>query len=129
MIVLDENFPESQRQLLRSRRIHIRQIGFEVGRKGIKDAEIIPFLLQLRRPTFFTLDSDFYKHNLCHNRYCLVFIDVGQYEAATFVRLLLCYKEFDTEVKRMGAVIRVSHTGISVWRLHAKETKHFEWKD
>lgn len=46
MIILDENFPESQRQLLRGWRIHIRQIGYEVGRKGMQDEEeIIPFLL------------------------------------------------------------------------------------
>ena len=56
MIILDENFPESQRQLLRGWRIPIRQIGYEVGRCGMQDEEIIPFLLQRRRVTFFTLD-------------------------------------------------------------------------
>ena len=35
MIVLDENFPESQRQLLRGWRYHIHQVGYEVGRKGL----------------------------------------------------------------------------------------------
>ena len=45
MIVIDENFPESQRQLLRGWRIPIRQIGYEVGRKGMKDDEIIALLL------------------------------------------------------------------------------------
>jgi len=72
MIMLDENFLESQRQLL----------------QGMQDDEIIPFLLQRRRTTFFTLDMDFYQRRLCHARYCLVCVDVGQYEAAAFVRRL-----------------------------------------
>lgn len=40
MIILDENFPESQRQLLRGWRVPLRQIGYEVGRKGMQDDEI-----------------------------------------------------------------------------------------
>jgi hypothetical protein len=37
MNILDENIPESQRQLLRSWRIRVRQIGYEVGRRGNSD--------------------------------------------------------------------------------------------
>ncbi len=55
MIILVENFPESQRQLLRAWRIPIRQLGDEVGRSGMQDEEIIPFLVRRRRVTFFTL--------------------------------------------------------------------------
>jgi hypothetical protein len=29
--------------------------------------------------------------------------------------------------KRMGAVIRVSHVGLSIWRLHAAQERHVEW--
>ena len=76
MIILDENFPESQRQLLQGWRLSIRQIGYEVGRSGMQDEEIVPFLLQRRRSTFFTLDSDFYSHKLCHARYCLVWTEL-----------------------------------------------------
>jgi len=78
MIILDENFPESQRQLLRGWRVPLRQIGYEVGRKGLKDDEILPFLRHRRRTTFFTLDQGFYRRHLCHARYCLVCVDVGQ---------------------------------------------------
>jgi len=129
MILLDENFPESQRQLLRSWRIRPQQIGYELGRKGMKDEEIIPFLHQLRRPTFFTLDDDFYKRQLCHASYCLVFIGVGQYESASFLRRFLRHKQFNTQAKRMGTVSRASHIGISVWHLHAEEETFFEWID
>lgn len=44
MNVLDENIVESQRQLLRSWRIRVRQIGHEIGRAGMQDEEIVPFL-------------------------------------------------------------------------------------
>ena len=127
MIILDENFPESQRQLLRGWRIPIRQIGYEVSRKGMLDDEIIPFLLQRRRCTFFTIDLDFYRRRLCHARYCLVCLDVGEYEAAAFVRRLLRHSEFDTDAKRMASVIRVSQRGLAVWRLHAEMQIHFDW--
>ena len=49
MIILDENFPESQRQLLYGWRVPLRQIGYEVGRKGMQDEEILPFLRYRRR--------------------------------------------------------------------------------
>lgn len=104
MIVLDENFPEGQRQLLRGWRIRIRQIGYEIGRKGMEDHELIPFLLKLRRPTFFTLDNDLHKRSYCHSRYCLVYLDVWQYEAASFLRRFLHHREFNTDGKRMGTI-------------------------
>ena len=107
MIILDENFPESQRQLLRGWRVPLRQIGYEVGRKGMQDEEILPFLRHRRRTTFFTLGQGFYRRHLCHARYCLVCVDVGQY-AAAFVRRLLRHREFDTEAKRLATVIRLS---------------------
>lgn len=56
MIVLDENIPEEQRLLLRSRRVRAYQVGRDVGREGMKDEQIIPWLLELSRPTFFTRD-------------------------------------------------------------------------
>ena len=127
MIILDENFPESQRQLLRGWRIPIRQIGYEVGRSGMQDEEIIPFLLQRRRVTFFTLDQGFHKRRLRHARYCLVYLDVEQYEAAAFVRRVLRHWQFDSDAKRTATVIRVSHGGLVIWRLHAQKELHFEW--
>jgi len=54
MIILDENIPEDQRQLLRSWRVPARQIGFEVGRPSMQDEEILPFLHRLKKSTFFT---------------------------------------------------------------------------
>jgi hypothetical protein len=64
---------------------------------------------------------------LCHGRYCLVCVDVGQYAAAAFVRRLLHHQQFDTEAKRLGSVIRLSQRGLALWRLHAEEEIHVDW--
>ena len=109
MNILDENIPESQRQLLRSWGIRVRQIGQDVGRPGMKDEEIIPLLHQLQRPTFFTRDFDFYDRSACHAAYCLACLNVEQYEAASFIRHFLRHPALNTRTKRMGKVVRVSH--------------------
>lgn len=127
MNILDENIPRNQRELLLSWRVSIRQIGYDTGRKGIQDDEIIPLLHQLRCPTFFTRDSDFFDRRLCHQRYCLVYMDVDKYEAALFARRILRHPEFDTQAKRMGAVIRVSRSGLSLYRHHAGKLTSFDW--
>jgi hypothetical protein len=128
MIILDEHFPESQRQILQRWRISFRQIGYEVGRGGLKDDEIIPLLLQLHQPTLFTLDAGFHKPTLRHARYCLIHLDVEQYEAASFVRRTLKHKSFDTHAKRMGTVAKVSPTGIMLWLLHSEVKTRFLWE-
>ena len=113
MILLDENVSAEQVQILRSRHIRAHHLGFGIGQEGMKDAQIIPFLLQRRRPTFFTLDADFYKRHLCHAHYCLVYLVVTQYEVAAFIRRFLQHRAFDTEAKRMGSVVRVSPAGLT----------------
>ena len=59
MIVLDENIPDSQRQLLRGWRIRVHQIGHEVGRQGLLDDAVIALLRRLGGVTFFTRDLRF----------------------------------------------------------------------
>ncbi|MCC7370405.1 MAG: hypothetical protein IT306_18410 [Chloroflexi bacterium] len=121
MNILDENVPASQRALLLAWRIRIRQIGFEVASKGIKDEQIIPLLRSLGRATFFTLDRDFADPRLCHQAYCLVYLDVEDYDAAATVRRILKHPMLNTQAKRFGAVVRASHTGILIWRRNADE--------
>jgi hypothetical protein len=62
--ILDENLPKNQRQLLESWRVRVRQLGYNIGRRGMQDEEIVPLLLQQRRPTFFTRDQGFYDHKI-----------------------------------------------------------------
>jgi hypothetical protein len=117
MNVLDENVPDSQLEILRSKRVPVRLIGLDIGRKGMKDDEIIPLLLQLDRPTFFTFDGDFYNRRLCHDGYCLVHLNVEEEAVAEYIRRLLRQRAWKTKASRMGRVIQVSTTGLVVWRL------------
>jgi hypothetical protein len=125
--VLDENIIESQRQMLRGWRIAIHQIGFEIGRKAMKDQQISPLLNTLARPILFTRDIGFYDRALLHQNYGLVVLDVRPQEAAHFIRRGLSHPHFATKARRMGAVLKASHTGINSWRLHAQEEIRCPW--
>lgn len=126
MIVLDENVPEDQRHTLRAWHIRPRQIGLEVGHSGMSDAEIVRLLRTLTRPTFFTRDRDFLQPWLRHASYCVVYLDVGQYEVASFVRRTLRHRGLNTAAKRMGTVVRVGHDRLAVWRV-GRELERLEW--
>lgn len=128
MNILDENIPKAQRELLEGRRIPVRQVGVNIGRKGLLDEEIIPLLQHLRLPTFFTRDSDFYERRLCHRKYCLVYMSVEKSEAALFVRRFLRHPDFKTQANRMGKVVRVSRAGVSFWRLRQSKEEHVGWE-
>ena len=52
MIILDENILDAQRLLLEASRIPVREIGVDIGHKGLQDEEIIVLLRWQRNPTF-----------------------------------------------------------------------------
>jgi hypothetical protein len=128
MNVLDENIPDSQRALLRSKRVAVRQIGQDLGRKGMKDDELIAMLHQLDRPTLFTLDSDFYERRLCHQGYCLVHLAVEDEAVAEYVRRVLRHRELSTKANRMGRVMQVAPAGLASWRVRENEEGHLSWQ-
>jgi hypothetical protein len=128
MNILDENISASQRQRLRSWRIPVRQIGVDIARKGLQDEEILPFLYHLRRPTFFTRDRGFYRREVCHQQYGIVCLEVAPEEVAIFVRRVVRHPRLNTQAKRMGAVVRASHRGLRLWRLHAQEEEVIFWR-
>lgn len=129
MILLDENLFESQRQQLSLWRIRVHQIGNEVARKGLQDDEIVALLRTLRRPTFFSRDRDFFKKSLCHDRFCIVYLDVRPLEVAKFVRSVLRHREFKSWSLRKGCVARVTTSSILVWRRHGARVIRFRWVD
>ena len=128
MNVRDENVPDSQGALLRRKGVAFRQIGQELGRLSMGDEEIIALLHQLDRPTFFTLDGDFYDRGLCHKRYCLAYLDIEEATAAEYVRRVLRHRRLNTRAKRMGSVIRVSPDGLVLWRIHQEQKEHLAWE-
>ena len=129
MILLDENILAGQRVLLEGWSIGVRQIGLEIGRKGLKDEAVIVLLRQLRQPTFFTRDLGFYSPVLRHERYGIVAMAIGQYEAAAFVRRFLKHPLFDTYSKRAGRVIRIAPSGIVWWQPRRQSEAFAKWEE
>lgn len=127
MLVLDENLPEGQRLWLRNWRVHFRGVGVEVGTSGTRDENLIPVLHRLPQPTFFTLDRDFFRHDLPHAGYCLVWLDVRGKYAAEFIRRFLKHPLFDTQTKRLGTVVRVQGAGLQFWRVGGHREHSAPW--
>ena len=128
MIVLDENIIDGQRMLLEGWNIPVRQVGLDVGHKGLKDEDIVVLLRRLRQPTFFTRDLGFYTPELRHQYYTIVVAAVGQYELASFVRRILHHPEFDTYAKRAGKIIRIGPSGIACWQLRRRQEAFVMWE-
>ncbi len=127
MIVVDENFVHDQRELLKTWGIPFRHIGPDVGRTGMDDDEIVPLLIRLRRPTFFTRDRGWYDRGLLHAHYSVFVLEVALPQAASYVRRVLRHPHFDTEAKRLGKVVRASFGGLTGWTLDSKKEAHWSW--
>jgi hypothetical protein len=128
MNVCDENIDADQREQLRAWKIHYRHIGTEIGRKGLEDRnEIIPLLHTLRRPTLFSRDWDFYKPDLRHTGYCLVYLNVRPHETARYIRRFLRHPSFRTQAQRMGKVIRMRQSGLTWWEIGARVEHAQSW--
>ena len=128
MNILDEDISVIERERLRARKIHFRQIGVEIGRLGMKDrTDLIPLLHTLRHPTFFTRDHGFYQPSLRHRAYCLVYLDVAFDEIAEFIRRFLQHTAFRTRAQRMGKVIQVHHNGTHYWQVNMKKAYVLSW--
>ena len=128
MNILDENIIENQRELLRSWRIHVRQVGHDIAHKGISDEEIISLLHRMPRPTFFTGDLGFYARPLCHANYGLVCLAVSKYDTAFFIRRFLRHSGFGRKSKRLGCVFLVGQTGIRFGCLRGGPEEAVGWK-
>lgn len=128
MIILDENIDLIRRRELLRWKIHVRQIGLEVGQAGMKDRnDIIPLLHSLRHPTLLTRDADFYHPQLRHPGYCLACFDVALAETAHYIRRFLRHPAFRTQAQRMGKVARVHASGITCWQVGADESSKLDW--
>ncbi len=127
MNILDENIRKSTYLLLLASHISIHQIGRDIGRAGMQDEEIIPLLHKLRRPTFFTCDLDFYKRQLRHSRYCIVYLSVAPDDVAKYIRLVLRHTALNTQAKRLGKLVEVTTLQLRIWQLHVQESVDFRW--
>ncbi len=128
MNVIDENIVSRQRKKSTGFGIHFKQIGFELGRRGMKDQnDVIPMLHHLARPTFFTRDRDYYKPALRHSDYCLVYLDVSADETAEYIRRFLRHPAFRTWSRRVGSVVRLRHSGLNYWAARSEREAAVGW--
>ena len=87
-------------------------------------------LRTLRRPTFVTIDADFWDRNLRDPRYCILFFPLSVREQRSLPDLLrrcLRLPEFRTRAARMGTVARISSERILVWRLGSDDLHAVKW--
>jgi len=128
VIILDHNIPEDQAQSLHRRRVHYRQIGFEVGRPEWDDQqEILRYLHATKQITFFTRDLGFFRAPLRHANYCLVTLTVPVLETADYIAKFLRHPHFNTRAKRNGKVIKVSTKSINFWAIGRQQHGTVRW--
>ena len=129
MNLLDENIPLDQRDILLARGIHCRVIGQDVAQLRIGDDNILVLLHRLKQPTLFTRDEDFFKRELCHAGYALVWLDAAPAEAAMFIRRFLRHPRFQTKAQRLGIVARVHHDGVQFWQRNRAALQRVAWAE
>ena len=129
MLIIDENISEVEVWRLRERRIAVRQIGPDLAAAGLGDDNVVPLLHHLKRPTFFTRDRDFWKRELAHARYCLVFLDIPEHEGqvAEAIRRFLRHPRFQATARRMGRVVRVHADGVDFYSLGKTRLERVPW--
>jgi hypothetical protein len=128
VIILDHNIPANQAERLRRRRIHFRQIGYQVGRPEWDDQqEILRFLHASKQATFFTRDLGFFSAPLRHANYCLVTLTVPVLETAYYISKFLRHSLFNSRAKRNGKVIRVSTKQITFWQIGRQRQSTARW--
>jgi|SRR5262245_61306899 len=128
MLVLDENMPDSLLETLQGRGSRVVKIGKSVGRASMTDADIIPLLHQLRAATFFTFDRGYCRPQLCHSRYCLVFIRREEESIFGLINGVLRHSAFRTWAQRRGKLIWARKSGIRVWTLNQQTYEDVPWE-
>ncbi len=127
MNLVDENIPLDQRDILRAWGVHCRVIGQDIAELSIGDDNIISLLHRLKLPTLFTRDEDFFKRELCHSGYALVWLDAAPAESAMFIRRFLRHPRFQTKAQRMGVAARVHHDGVQFWQRNRAALQRAGW--
>jgi hypothetical protein len=98
----------------------------------IKDERVPILLRELHRPTFVTIDDDFWRSQLRDRRYCILFFPLDVREQAQIpglLRRLLRLPEFRTRAARMGKVARVSPAQIDYWETGSETMQRLVWPE
>jgi hypothetical protein len=127
MIICDENIDVEQVHLLRSWHFKVQKIGVDISRSGIDDSQILPLLHLLKYPTFVTWDAGFYRRELTHPKYCIIYLETPQHTIAKTIKRLISRSEFSTRSSRMGKVIHVAATSIRFWQFKVQQEHRIDW--
>ncbi|HOW66088.1 MAG TPA: hypothetical protein PK256_12440 [Verrucomicrobiota bacterium] len=127
MLILDENLPEDQKQLLHKWGVRFRSVGVDVETYGALDENLLVSLRRLSHPTFFSLDKHFFRADWAHSAYSLIWLDVSDNQSADYIRRFVKHPNFDTQIKRMGVVARLHSDGIVYRRLPIKAFRSVPW--
>ncbi len=94
----------------------------------MSDEEILSVLQQKGRITLFTRDAGFYARSRCHERCCIVWMQVSRMECAEYAMRLLKHARFRTFADRRGKVIRVQPTGLNWWERNSTQERSLGWR-
>ena len=108
--------------------IALRQVGFEWGRKGMSDGEILAHLRREKRVTFVTFDAHFYRREYCHAGYCLVQLAIPPGQVAYYAKRFFRRRSFRTFAARQAKVVRVQPTGVVCWEQNAPREIEIAWR-
>jgi hypothetical protein len=93
-------------------------------REQVLDERVPELLLTLNRPTFVTIDGDFWNRKLCHRHYCILFFALATREEHLLpdqLRRLFRLPEFRTRAARMGKVARIQQQVVTYWQAGEKK--------
>ncbi len=96
----------------------------------ILDDRIPEILLELSKPTFVTIDHDFWDRRLCHPAYCILYFAIRndqQEMLPPLLRALVTQKDFRTRTVRMGKVARIGLKQIDYFEYLVAHVAHIAW--
>ena len=96
----------------------------------IKDDAIPSLLLQVRQPTFITINADdFWRRIAPHQSYCIVafaFPKERRHEVPPLLRDLFRLEPFKTKSRRMGKMIRGADPGLAFYEANQR-IQQLDW--
>jgi hypothetical protein len=96
----------------------------------VLDERVPEILRTVRRPTFITVDQDFWDRRWCHPDYCILYFalsDEQQFQLPDLLRALLRLPEFRSRAGRMGKVARVRPTAVEWWQFPPGDLHQLTW--
>jgi hypothetical protein len=131
MIILDEQlaYPKILAQL--PKRLKVRRLVELRPNEKILDDRVPEILLQVKQPTFATIDRDFWSFDLCHPGYCILYFalaDDEQWRLCELLPALLRLPEFHTHAARMGKVARVTEAEVHYWQVPSRDLRSVRWE-